>query len=354
MRQNATLLTIALLLGPLLYIQAQPSYGTSTFSTNVGIISAVAPSPATGSIDGWIFTFYSAENVSIININGNINLAATPNPGGIWQRVEIKSENGLKFKLNDLNFRVITAGLVGKTFQLTGYRNGALVEGATANSPAINAVQTTVNIDVTNNSAFGNIDEFRLTQTGVAGQGNLAIEDITISQSVLPVKWTQPLSVVKYGTDRIRLSWSVAEQIGNERFVIERSSDGAQFQALENIAITNANDYAFVDNSPLNGINYYRIKQIDADGSFYLSNTRRIVLNKSGAYKVYPNPVVNHLHIENIEVGKKVNIADVGGKIVFNGKSSSDKMMIDLSGLESGVYFLRVEGEEGVRKVVKK
>lgn len=74
-----------------------------------------------------------------------------------------------------------------------------------------------------------------------------------------------------------------------------------------------------------------------------------------GAVKMYPNPVSGVLTVENPSNIKKLTVYTVLGKVVLTQASDAPSVTLDLSSLEKGVYFLRVDSEEGsqVEKVLK-
>ncbi len=172
--------------GNTLTVVAQPAIGTSTFGSNVGIIAASGASPRSATLDGYAFTIHSAVNCAISNASGNVNLISTPVTTGIWQYATIASSDGSEFQLDNFNFRVLTAPFVGLTITVTGYKDGALVSGASFTTAAISGTGTTILVNVSSDADFDNIDEFRLTPSGSTAQGTLAIEDITISAAVVP------------------------------------------------------------------------------------------------------------------------------------------------------------------------
>ncbi|MBA3972221.1 MAG: hypothetical protein H0X46_08780, partial [Bacteroidetes bacterium] len=91
-----------------------------------------------------------------------------------------------------------------------------------------------------------------------------------------------------------QLTWSTATEINNDYFDIERSSNGADFSKIGTLD-GNGNSittivYNFTDATPLTGINYYRLKQVDYNGSFSYSN----MISINGTFfenpiQVYPN-----------------------------------------------------------------
>ena len=74
----------------------------------------------------------------------------------------------------------------------------------------------------------------------------------------------------------VLLKWKIATQKNLTRFVIERSADGNRFLPINSIMATGVStytrNYSIMDEQPLQGINFYRLKLVDADGKFTYSN----------------------------------------------------------------------------------
>jgi len=92
---------------------------------------------------------------------------------------------------------------------------------------------------------------------------------------------TLPIKLLYFTADnvngKLNLLWSTAVEINNLGFVIERSSD---LSLWKNIGFVEGNGYSdfminylFVDNEPINGVNYYRLKQIDNNNNYEIHNT---------------------------------------------------------------------------------
>ena len=81
------------------------------------------------------------------------------------------------------------------------------------------------------------------------------------------------------------LSWETATELNNDRFEIEWSRDAASFVHIGEIDGNGTTDmlkrYMFVDNQPLSGINYYRLRQVDYDGQFEYSPIISVELEES-------------------------------------------------------------------------
>lgn len=172
---------------------------------------------------------------------------------------------------------------------------------------------------------------------------------------VLPIELMDFSAVKKDAV--VLLEWSTASEINNQYFELERSIDGVDFQVIKKIdGAGNSNsilEYSYIDDSPLNGVNYYRLKQTDFDGKFSLSNIRAVRM-ESGEISIYPNPTSGLVNIENYSKLKSISIADVNGKLLRTFNSSDGP--IDFSGLMNGIYFLRIETatETISKKLVKR
>lgn len=93
-----------------------------------------------------------------------------------------------------------------------------------------------------------------------------------------------------------KLRWQTASELNNMGFEIERSDDGTDWETINSVqgnGTTNIiQSYSFIDNRPLVGYNYYRLKQIDYDGKFEYSDIQSVLLGdiKQANMQVYPNP----------------------------------------------------------------
>ncbi|MFN7014751.1 MAG: T9SS type A sorting domain-containing protein, partial [Bacteroidia bacterium] len=138
-----------------------------------------------------------------------------------------------------------------------------------------------------------------------------------------------PIELLSFNTTQkektVELFWSTASEINNNYFEVEKSTDGINFYAIDKVqGAGNSNtilNYKSTDNNPFLGINYYRIKQVDFDGTFTFSNV--IAHNfSSNEYKIvmYPNPTKEILTISNLLENNNyiIQIYDISGKLVLS------------------------------------
>ncbi len=99
------------------------------------------------------------------------------------------------------------------------------------------------------------------------------------------------------------LTWITSTELNSDYFEIERSTDA---KSWINLGIVQAagnsnakNNYNFVDSIPESGLNYYRLKMVDLDGTFAYSRIKSVNFPEFSWAKLYPNPVNDVLQIVN-------------------------------------------------------
>jgi Concanavalin A-like lectin/glucanases superfamily/PKD domain/Putative metal-binding motif/CARDB/Fibronectin type III domain len=171
--------------------------------------------------------------------------------------------------------------------------------------------------------------------TGTIGQGVYGT-CFTVNNAVLPIE------LVNFnGTNEgaiNKLTWTTANEINNKAFGIERSEEGKTFFNISQIPAANKpNTYQFYDYQPF-PTTYYRLRQIDMDGTERLSNIVSVSMNGKDKLKVYPSPVFDILIVETEEKGD-FKILNTLGQQVLSGKVAPT---VDVSSLPQGTYVFVV------------
>jgi hypothetical protein len=145
-----------------------------------------------------------------------------------------------------------------------------------------------------------------------------------------------------------QLNWQTASEKNASHFDVEQSSNGKTFDKIGEVK-ANGNSatvksYSFIDETPFNGLNYYRLRQVDEDGTANLSNTVSVIFNSNQKLKVFPNPTKDKLSIisESIE---NYSIIDVLGREILRGVISGNQTDVDVSNLSSGMYLVKTKTE---------
>jgi hypothetical protein len=103
--------------------------------------------------------------------------------------------------------------------------------------------------------------------------------------------------------------------------------------------------YIFEDIAPLNGVNYYRIKQAEIDGHNIYSGTLAVGFNTMNVVKLYPNPVKDILMLQglNINSSTKLSIVNLAGAVLAQTTVAGSSYSWNIKQLPSGNYYLRIE-----------
>lgn len=153
----------------------------------------------------------------------------------------------------------------------------------------------------------------------------------------------------------VSLQWKTSEEINNEHFEIERSIDGVTWFALANISTNTTHQYSYLDQSPKQGLNYYRIKEVDIDGKYFYSATRAVTLRGEKQLFIWPNPATTELHLQLPVAAVSIEIINATGQVVFTKIISTNNEVIPVQQLKAGIYFLKIkyQGETHVEKFLK-
>ena len=129
--------------------------------------------------------------------------------------------------------------------------------------------------------------------------------------------------------ESIHLVWQTASEINNAGFEVQRSSDGQKWDGLDfvpgNGTTLEKQSYTFTDGRPLPGLNYYRLKQVDFDGSFTYSKTISVDFGKEERITIFPNPAYDELTIQlpESEQSSLIGIYDLSGKKIMQANAQS-------------------------------
>jgi hypothetical protein len=177
----------------------------------------------------------------------------------------------------------------------------------------------------------------------------------SIIYSSLPVSLTS-FTAKRQSDASVLLRWTTVSEQQNSHFAIERSSDGVHYITIGRVqASGNAFGftYTFSDHDPLNGTNYYRLKQFDLDGHEQLYGVRIIQTgNVATAVGLYPNPVTNNFKLVlSTTPAQPLNylIQNVSGQIIQAGIISSREQWLEMGVLPAGVYVLSLDNGQAVR-----
>lgn len=165
-----------------------------------------------------------------------------------------------------------------------------------------------------------------------------------------------PVQFLNFSAERennqVAIQWSTASETNNSHFEVQRMYENTWEkigEVIGNGTSQTVNNYSFTDhNAPWQGA-YYRLKQIDYDGKFEYSKIFKAQANSTDVITLWPNPARDLLTINCDLSENNYQISNSKGNNLNSAiqvKSvSSTKSIIDISELQSGVYFILIENK---------
>jgi cytoskeletal protein CcmA (bactofilin family) len=165
---------------------------------------------------------------------------------------------------------------------------------------------------------------------------------------------------VTLDNNNVRIDWATASELNNDYFIVERSIDAYHFEEIAREDGSGNSDafryYAVTDRFPFEGVSYYRLKQVDFDGTTTYFDIK-MVDNKNGytdeyGLTVYPNPIMEHskfnIGLEGFDGNTvQVKIQNMSGFLVYSSEVSvsQERELIELNTniiQDSGMYVVSV------------
>jgi hypothetical protein len=179
-----------------------------------------------------------------------------------------------------------------------------------------------------------------------------------------------PVTLLTFKVEKVNetalLNWETSTEINSSHFEIEKSNNAIDFSFLGTVKsennISGAN-YSFVDEHPLVGYNYYRIKMVDIDGKFEYTPTRHVIFDGYDSFdglKIFPNPSNGLVYIDipmfrNLEP-MAINITNSFGQVLKQDKTNTEpkRLQYDLSSYAKGVYYIQVKSKsyQKIEKII--
>ncbi len=187
----------------------------------------------------------------------------------------------------------------------------------------------------------------------VAGFSSFYVHAANPSNQALPVQW-HSFNVSKE-KDHCNLNWTTLNEQNLSHYNVTHSIDGIRFMKIGQVSAGIKTPeqychYTFKHTTPVLGLNYYRLEQVDVDGNLNYSALKQIVWgNNEHHYTIYPQPAAEHIRVQvqlNNPVELNAQITDMTGKLVAESTVISKKgindMNINIQTLAQGVYILQI------------
>jgi hypothetical protein len=152
-----------------------------------------------------------------------------------------------------------------------------------------------------------------------SGTVNFRIDDLTLNPTSLPLTLTA--FSASFNGNASQLKWASVNEINVKGFSVEKSLNGTNFSEIAFVKGQNnvlQNLYSVNDVDVKSGINYYRLKMVNNDGSVKYSNTVLIANRLSLRPTVFPNPAISNLSVSHDKagLGAAIRLMTLDGKLI--------------------------------------
>jgi hypothetical protein len=276
----------------------------------------------------------TAEGLAINNTNELLSIDARKMP---------VNDDTLFLNISRLARPMYTLQIFAKELETVPMR--AYLEDTYLNTSQLLSMTDTNRIDFTVNpsiAASSNVNRFRIV-----------FKVLTV---VLPVNFTS-IRAAQEGED-VRVKWDISEESNIREYEVERSTDGLNFSKIGSTPSKGNNayeSYEWLDENPVPGNNYYRIKAVEYDETFILSRIVNVKIEgKNSQMRIFPNPVQNgqiNLHISTEQKAQYlVTLIDLQGRQIltqeFNHPGGSFSRSIQVGqNYAAGIYHLEVKNK---------
>ena len=192
-----------------------------------------------------------------------------------------------------------------------------------------------------------------------SGSPSTRIDDLEIIGSgagcLLPISLTS-FTAQPYGNN-VMVKWATESEENNDFMAVQRSTDGRRFAEIGRVkgngTTLEPQQYSFVDENPQPGINYYRLRQVDFDGTEAFHKVVAVSFKTDRSLQtLYPTTATDQITFQSsnpADNDSRLSIIDINGRTVKEvifpaGETERD---INISDLASGMYFVRtVQGTQ--------
>ncbi len=210
------------------------------------------------------------------------------------------------------------------------------------------------------------INAISFTTGGSATQETVKISDIQVTYPSATDP-TLPVSLTSFTGEKvingIRLNWKTASELNNDHFDILRSTEGQTFSTLTSTAgkgtSNQVNTYSYLDNAPEAGINYYKLKQVDKDGTATISDIVVAVDGSLATEGAFSANIINNTLNAQFDVSAKgtasISVTDLSGRKVFTNSFSIEKgfnnISLGIPSISAGIYVVTLTQNGQIKSV---
>lgn len=314
---------------------AIPTSGNSSVGRTTGIVLSAGESDLT--VDAGLFKPKAVigNYVWVDSNNDGIQQSNEPGaPGVLVSLIDESTGNVVAVAVTDANGGYLFPNVAPGTYTLSFSNTPAGSSFTTQDQGGDNNLDSDVN-------GSGLITGIVVTATTT----NLTYDAGLVNFIILPVKIELIATKVQ---QKAVLVWKVSAERDVRSYTLQRSVNGITFTDIYSVSSNGSSQYTKEDLNPATGINYYRVKVENLDGSFEYSSVRIVRFDSKGAIVVYPNPAKGQVNIQLPESWQNnaVTIEAINqlGQILVKTRidNAGQTEVLSLSTLKVGNYYLKI------------
>lgn len=211
--------------------------------------------------------------------------------------------------------------------------------GGFATGTATGSIISSTDATTFPDAPFTSLGNFALASTALA---------ITAGNNPLPVELTH--FTIEGRANGLEAKWTTVTEKNSAHFEVQRSATGQGFQPIATVAAQGysaaTHSYAALDRFPLTGLAYYRLRQVDVDGTASFSPVVTAHWHGTTLVGVYPNPSHDALYLTGLTGTVRYRVFNGPGQVLRAGETNA-ATGVDVRQLPTGLYFLETVTEEG-------
>lgn len=276
---------------------------------------------------------------------GSNNLPWPPSISNLNSEIGLTPDN--RDATVDRFWRVSTSGATTATLELN-YLDSELPPAPYNNSVELRAQNYNFGTNKWQPSLPGqSATSYKVNVNGINNQSDWALANLN---APLPVDWLYFNATLE--KDIVHLNWATASEVNNDFFLVERSKNMQDAEVIEKVeGVGNSSTvtvYETKDMKPFTNTSYYRIRQVDQDGTEEFTNWVAIYRKEGSGVSVVvgPNPTSDFIDVSGLTSPFQLMLYDATGKLILHHEKINVAESINIAHLPVGVYSARFFSEE--------
>lgn len=217
-------------------------------------------------------------------------------------------------------------------------------------------VPVTLQYTAVGGEEYMTLGQFRPGATSLTeGQGVYYLFDgFAPSLTVTPLPVSLKLFTANKEGSTAQLNWITTNESNNKGFELQRSADGKSWTTIGFVATQTSGgksltelSYSYRDDAPMDGTNFYRLKQIDRDGKEQNSAVQTLNFDRNTTVRTYPNPAHSALSVTGLRGDNTIRLINLYSQVLQIIKTTTQDIRIDLSSVPAGMYSLQIADGTG-------